>query len=118
MTPPRKHTPTQGKVSYQDQLAELVRLTAKVQTLREQGIEALTPVVQGLVRSASRDVQRIEQTLDQLLDLACLPEGLALFKTLCRHYWALAPQATAGYVNAYREMWDDEAQADISEVAP
>jgi hypothetical protein len=70
------------------------------------------------VRSGSGDVQRIEHTLDQLLDVACLPEGLALFKTLCRHYWALDPQATASYVQAYREMWDDEDQNDTNEVEP
>ena len=114
----QKRTPAQGKASYQDQLAELVRLTAEVQALREQGIAELTPAVQELVRSASRDVQRIEHTLDPLLDLACLPEGLALFKTLCRHYWALDPQATADYVNMYREMWDDEAQDESDEGAP
>lgn len=117
MTQPRKHTATQGKTSYPELLAQLKALTADLQVLREQGIEALTPVVQELVRSGSRDVQRIEHTLDQLLDLACLPEGLALFKTLCRHYWALDPQATADYVHAYREMWDDEAQDDSNEVA-
>lgn len=118
MTQPRKHTPTQGKSSYPELLAQLKTLAADLQGLREQGIAALTPAVQELVRSGSRDVQRIEHTLDQLLDLACLPEGLALFKALCRHYWALDPQATAGYINAYRELWDDEAQDDCNEVAP
>lgn len=119
MTLPRKHTSTHGKASYPELLAQLQRLTADLQALREQGIAELAPVVQELVRSDSRDVQRIEHTLDQLLDLACLPEGLALFKTLCRHCWALDPQATAGYVHAYREMWDDEAQDDSSvKVAP
>lgn len=32
--------------------------------------------------------------------------------------WTLDPQATAGYVHAYREMWDDEAQDDSDEEAP
>lgn len=118
MTPPQKHTPTQGKASYPELLAQLQTLTADLQALREQGIAALTPVVQELVRSGNRDVQRIEHTLDQLLDLACLPEGLALFNTLCSHYWALDPQATADYVHAYREMWDDEAQGGNDEGAP
>jgi len=117
VAPPLRSS-TSIKASYQDQLAELKRLTADVQALRKQAIEALAPVVQELVRSDSRDVQRIEHTLDQLLDLACLPEGLALFKTLCRHYRTLVPQATADYVHAYREMWDDEAQGDPKEVAP
>lgn len=114
----QKLTPAQGKTSYQAQLAEVMRLTAEVQRLREQGIEALAPVVQDLVRSRSRDVQRIEHTLDQLLDVACLPEGLALFKTLCRHYWTLDPQATVDYVNIYRELWDDDHPDDTEEVQP
>lgn len=118
MTQPRKHTSTPGKATYPELLAQLQTLTADLQALREQGIAALAPVVQELVRCRSRDVQRIEHTLDQLLDVACLPEGLALFKTLCRHYWTLDPQATADYVNAYREMWDDEAQDDSNEVVP
>lgn len=118
MTPLQKHSPTQGKASYPELLAQLQMLTADLQALREQGIAALAPVVQELVRSGSRDEQRIEHTLDQVLDLACLPDGLALFKTLCRHYWTLDPQATADYVHAYREMWDDEAENDTEEVQP
>ncbi len=107
-----------GASTYQKLLAELKQHMAALQTLREQAIETLTPTLQELVRSGSRDVQRIEHTLDQLLDVACLPKGLALFKTLCRHYWTLDPQATASYVHAYREMWNDEAQDDSNEVAP
>lgn len=116
MIPPKKHAAKQVKASYPELLAQLRKLTAELQTLREQAIETLTPTVQELVRSGSRDVQRIEHTLDQLLDVACLPEGLALFKTLCRHYWTLDPQATASYVNAYREMWDDEGENEVEEV--
>ncbi len=109
---------TPGKANDQDLLAEVKTLTADLQALREQAIETLTPAVQELVRSGSRDVQRIEHTLDQLLDVACLPEGLALFKTICRHYGTLDLQATAGYVHAYREMWDDDDQNDAEEVMP
>lgn len=108
----------QGKATYQDQIAELEMLSVELQALREQAIEALAPTVQQLVRSDSRDVQRIEHTLDQLLDVACLPDGLALFKTLCRHYWTLEPHATASYVQTYREMWDDEGENDTEEMNP
>lgn len=116
MTPPKKHAAKKVKASYPELLAQLRKLTAELQTLREQAIETLTPTVQEMVRSGSRDVQRIEHTLDQLLDVACLPEGLALFKTLCRHYWTLDPQATVSYVHAYREMWDDEDENKVEEV--
>ncbi len=116
MTTPQPQATQLGKASYQDLLAEVKKLTADLQALREQAIEALAPTVQDLVQSNSRDVQRIEHTLDQLLGHACLPEGLALFKTLCRHYWALDTQATTSYVHAYREMWDGDEQSDIDEV--
>jgi predicted amidohydrolase YtcJ len=112
------HTTRPGAATYQDLLAELAQSMAELQALREQAIEALAPTVQKLVLSGSRDVQRIEHALDQLVDLACLPEGLALFKTLCRHYWTLNPQATASYVNAYREQWDADTRNDADEVQP
>lgn len=118
MNRPIQHTTQPGAATYPNLLAELKKHMAELQTLREQAIDTLTPIVQELVRSGSRDVQRIEHTLDQLLDIACLPEGLALFKTLCRHYWTLDPQATASYVHAYREMWDDEAENNSEEVGP
>lgn len=116
MTTANTHTARLGAATYQDLLAELTQSMAELQALREQATEALTPTVQALVRSGSRDAQCIEHALDQLLDVACLPEGLALFKTLCRHYWTLDPQATASYVNAYREMWDADDQSDTDEV--
>lgn len=115
---PALHSATAGAATYQDLLADLKKNMAELQTLREQAVEALTPAVQEIVCSGSRDVQRIEHTLDQLLDIACLPEGLALFKTLCRHHWTLDPQATAGYINVYREMWDSDDKNDTGEVAP
>ena len=98
--------------TYADLLDSLSTVISSFQMLHQKAIEALEPTVQDLVRSGSRDMHQIEHTLDQLLNHACTPEGLTLFKTLCRHYWAIDPQATASYVQAYREMWDDDKQND------
>jgi hypothetical protein len=98
--------------TYADLLKALSTAMASLQTLHQQAIEALEPTVQDMVRSGCRDAQRIEHTLDQLLNHACTPEGLTLFKTLCRHFWTIDPQATASYIQAYREMWDDDEQND------
>ena len=38
-----------------------------------------------------------------------------LFKKLCRYYWDIDPIATAGHINAYRDMWDSD---EIEAVAP
>jgi hypothetical protein len=118
MNLPKRHATTPGADPYQDLLAELAAAMAPLQALHQQAVEALAPSVQEIVRSGSPDTPWIERTLDQLLNHACLPEGLALFKTLCRHYWMLDPQATAGYINAYREMWGADDKNDTEEVAP
>jgi hypothetical protein len=88
--------------------AQISALAARLHDLHRQRVAALTPIAQDLIQSQSREVQEIEHTLDHLLDCACIPEGLALFKALCRYYYAINPAATAGYVHAYRDMWDSE----------
>lgn len=118
MTIPQQHTTTPRAATYEDLLYELKKPMAELQTLHQQAIEALAPSVQDMVRSGNQDVQRIERTLDQLLNHACMPKGLALFKNLCRHYWTLDPQATASYVNAYREMWDGDDLNDTDKMKP
>jgi len=104
--------------AYQDLLAELQAAIAPLQALHQQALEALAPSVLALVRAGSRDAALIERTLDQLLDHAGHPEGLALFNTLCRYYWPVDPQATTSYVQAYREMWEGDDKNGSEEVAP
>jgi len=84
-------------------------LAASLNDLHRQMAAASAPIVQSIIHSRSRDVQEIERALDRLLDCACIPEGLAHFKTLCRYYYPINPAATASYVHAYREMWDTDA---------
>jgi hypothetical protein len=72
------------------------------------------PLVQSIIKSRSRDHQHLEQLLDRLLDCACIPEGLVLFRTLCRYYFTLNPAATADYIGAYREMWDNEHTEELA----
>jgi hypothetical protein len=31
-------------------------------------------------------------------------------KKLCRHYFKINPEATASYVYAYRDMWDEKSE--------
>jgi hypothetical protein len=90
--------------------ADLAAVIAPLQALHQQAVEAHAPTVREILHHGSRDACLIERTLDHLLDHACIPQGLALFKSLCRHYWEINPQATASYINAYREMWDSDDQ--------
>lgn len=91
---------------YDELLAALSSIAGSMDALHEQAVQQYTPVVEGIVATRSRDVHYIEQTLDRLLDFACHPGGLTLFKSLCRHYFGIDPQAAADYVNIYRDMWD------------
>ena len=111
MNPPTKHATMLGADTYLDLLDVLSAAIAPLQTLHQQAVDTLEPTVQEIVHSGSRDAQWVERTLDQLLSHACVPKGLALFKDLCRHYWTLDPQATASYIHAYREIWDDDDQS-------
>lgn len=86
----------------------ILELAASLNALHRQMAAACAPSVQEMIRSRSRDQRQIEHMLDRLLDCACIPEGLALFRTLCRYYFTVNPAATASYVGAYRDMWDSD----------
>ena len=86
----------------------ILAFAASSSDLERQLASLCAPVVQRLIHTRSQDTQEIERTLDRLLNCAYIPEGLALFKELCRHYWTIDQAATAFYVNAYRKMWDSE----------
>lgn len=88
--------------------AEIRGLATTQQKLHQQQVAVLTPIVQNLIRSRSRSAQEIEQTLDHLLGSACIPEGLGLFKALCRYYYDIDPTATESYVQSYFDMWDSD----------
>lgn len=98
--------------AYQGLLRDLTAALTPLQTLHQQTVETLAPTVREILQNRSRDTRLIEHTLDHLLDHACIPQGLAYFKSLCRYYWQINPQATANYIFAYREMWGSEADDD------
>jgi hypothetical protein len=77
------------------------RLTRKAELLYA---EAVNAVIEG----QSRDSRSIERLLDGLLDFCFDAAILLLYRKLCRYYFGIDPNATVGYVNAYREMWDSE----------
>lgn len=91
-------------------LDAVARLATHIQALQRQMAQSCAAEVEQLIAANSRNQNRIENLLDRLLDCACLSEGLAQFKKLCRYYYLINPEATTFYVNAYRELWDSEAQ--------
>jgi len=63
--------------------------------------------VEALLKAQSRNPQSIEHVLDGMLDFCFDSAMLSLYKKLCRYYFKIDPEATASYVYAYRDMWDE-----------
>ncbi len=101
----RRRTPTQPAVN--PDFDGIRELAASLQALHRQMAATCAPSVQSIIQSRSRDQRQIEHLLDRLLNCACIPEGLSLFRTLCRYYFTFNPTATADYIAAYRDMWDN-----------
>lgn len=97
--------------SYADMLASIQGLAKNLQVLNQEAVREYAPIVESILLSSSRDVRRIEHTLDGLLSFCGYEPALQLYKKLCRHYFAIDPVATAEYVYFYREMWDADQEA-------
>lgn len=76
--------------------------------LTNQAIEILEPECNEIFQSKCHDKQTIERLLDKLLDFCFDERILHLYRKLCRYYYQIDAEATVGYVNAYRDMWDNE----------
>ena len=84
-------------------------MAKQIQELQILSVAQYTPLVENIIKAQICNEMQIEHTLDGLLDFACHPEGLKLFKKLCRYYYFINPQAAAEYVMIYKEMWDSDS---------
>jgi hypothetical protein len=94
---------------YDTTLNELKKMAQSLVLLNEQAYHVYLPLVDAIIQSNSKDENEIGNLLDRILDIACMDKGFLLYKKLCRYYWDINPNATAYYINAYREMWDEES---------
>lgn len=88
--------------------AELKKIVMLHKQITEQAINEYAVLVNQLILSETQDQKVIEHALDGLLDFCYDDNILILFKKLCRYYYYINQEATVFYVNAYREMWDNE----------
>ena len=102
-------TKTESKM---DNLVQRIgELAEDSQKLARQAVHQYAAEIEAILKAQSRDSHRIERCLDGILDF-CFDDGmLSLYKKLCRYYFSIDPEATVSYVNAYREMWDQEGVA-------
>lgn len=81
----------------------------KFKNIELQAYNAYKPDVERILSGKITNASTIETLLEGMLNFCLSDKMLALFKQLCRYYWELNPQATAVYINFYREMWDSES---------
>ena len=55
----------------------------------------------------------LSHLLDYVLDFACDEKILGLYKRVCRRYLYIYPSCIRSYIEAYREMWEDEDSCSI-----
>ena len=93
------------------QMDDLVRSIGEIaragQRLARQAEKQYALEVEDILRTQCRDPRRIERLLDGMLDFGFDSAMVRLYKKLCRYYFETDPEATASYVYAYRELWDD-----------
>ncbi len=90
------------------------KFTEQLQSLSHDAIHIYTREVDELILNENKDPRHIEWLLDRILDFCFNDEVLIIYKKLCRYYFQIDPVATASYVYAYREMWDeDDSRTDI-----
>lgn len=102
------HQRTTEPAAFDSTLNEIMALASSLNDLHQQMVLAYTPIVQGIIQSGSQEIQVIERTLDHLFTCAGHPQGLLLFKALCRYYYGIDPVAAAQYVHFYREWYEDQ----------
>jgi len=79
------------------------------QNMARQALSEYSVFVENIIVSNTTDQNRIEHTLDGILDFCFDADMLLLFKKLCRYYFTINPLATALYINIYREIWSDDS---------
>ena len=89
----------------------ILELIHSLRDLEQRAVLEFRPVVEEILFSSNRDAQRIEQTLDGLLDFCGNEAVVLMYRQLCRHYWEIDHRAALYYINAYREQWQSAGQS-------
>ena len=85
----------------------IYRFAEKISKLYQEAYDAYLPMVEDV---CSRIVpeDELSHLLDYLLDFACDEKMLRLYKRVCRKYLDVYPGCIKDYIEAYREMWEEE----------
>lgn len=91
-------------------MEEIIKLAESHNQLAQQAHQQYEPMVNSLIATKTSDVNQISHTLDFMLDFCFDDQILQLYRKLCRYMYGLDQESAAFYVNAYRDMWDEEGK--------
>jgi len=80
--------------------------------LGQQANQIYRPQVEAIIQNKIANPNEIELLLDYMLGFCFDSDILLLYKKLCRYYFRINPHATAEYIYAYRDMWDEDYQSE------
>lgn len=89
-------------------IEEINKLAQQQHELAWQAYRAYLPVVEDIEATQTNDTNQISLVLDYMLGFCFDAQMLTLYRRLCRYLYAIHPKTAVFYVNAYREMWDEE----------
>ena len=87
----------------------ICQIAEQIVQLHQKAYEVYLPLVEDVCnRTALEDES--SHLLDYLLDFACDEKILGLYQRVCRKYLDAYPGCIKDYIEAYREMWEDEGK--------
>ncbi len=89
---------------------KIKHLIVNREQLAEHAQKQYKPIVFDILKSQNNDVNHISQILDYMLDFCFNDHVLQLYRLLCRYLYDFDKETAIYYVNAYREMWDEEGK--------
>jgi hypothetical protein len=91
-------------------IEEIAKIIENRDQLAQQALQQYEPLVNNIIASQNNDVNHICYTMDFMLDFCFDEQMLLLYRRLCRYLHGVDANAAILYVNAYREMWDEEGK--------
>ena len=85
----------------------IYQVAEQIAQLHQKAYEIYLSLVED-VCSITVSEDELSRFLDYLLDCACDEKILKLYKRVCRRYLYAYPGCIKFYMEAYREMWEDE----------
>ena len=86
---------------------KIYQIVEQIVQLHQKAYEVYLPLVEDVCnRTVSED--ELAHLLDYLLDFVCAGKILGLYKRVCRRYLYIYPSCIKSYIEAYREMWEEE----------